>query len=321
MAKLFVAGFGVDSVDCRNIGRSRHIVDNRVKKQLNALVFVRCSASDRNHQVRQCRFADALLDFVNRQFLAFEILRQKVVILLRDMLDELSAVFFGQFPHIFGYVFNGSLNAHFVAVDGSLHADQINDASEIRLGADGKLNRNGVAFQPVLHYIHNIVKIRSRDVHFIDIRHSGNIVFVGLPPDGFGLGLDAPLGAKHRNRTVKNTQRPLDFHGKIDMTRGVDDVNAVFFPKTSRSRGGNGNASFLLLVHPIHDGSAVVHLADLMRLTAIEKDTLGRGCLAGVNVCHYSDVSGPFKRNLPRHKYLRKNSTGTAAASAAYHLK
>jgi len=44
-------------------------------------------------------------------------------------------------------------------------------------------------------------------------------------------------------------------------------------------RGRNGDATFLLLLHPVHGGSAFVHLSDAMRLSRIKQDALGRSGL------------------------------------------
>ena len=46
-----------------------------------------------------------------------------------------------------------------------------------------------------------------------------------------------------------------------------------------------------LMNHPVHRGAAVVHLADLVGLTRVEKDSLGCGGLTGVDVGHDADVT------------------------------
>lgn len=60
---------------------------------------------------------------------------------------------------------------------------------------------------------------------------TGNAVFVGLTPDGFRLGLNACNRVKYRNCTVQNAERTLNLYGKVNVTRRIDDVNAVVFQK------------------------------------------------------------------------------------------
>ena len=45
------------------------------------------------------------------------------------------------------------------------------------------------------------------------------------------------------------------------------------------------------LNHPVHRGSALVYLSDLVGLSRIEEDTLRRSGLAGIDVRHDADIS------------------------------
>ena len=80
------------------------------------------------------------------------------------------------------------------------------------------------------------------------------------------------------------------------MARGVDDLDAVvgtvLLPEARGSSGGNGYAALLLLNHPVHGGSALMDLTDLVSLTGVVKNTLGRGGLTGIDVGHDADVTG-----------------------------
>ena len=62
-------------------------------------------------------------------------------------------------------------------------------------------------------------------------------------------------------------------------------------PETGRRSRRDRDAALLLLLHPVHDGSAVVHLAYLVRDTGVEKDALGRGRLARINMGHDADIA------------------------------
>ena len=81
------------------------------------------------------------------------------------------------------------------------------------------------------------------------------------------------------------------------MTGRVDDIDPMLrelLPHTGpvRSCGSRGNrdAPLLFLFHPVHDSSAVMHLAELVRDTCIEQYTFGRRRLAGINMSHDADI-------------------------------
>jgi len=74
----------------------------------------------------------------------------------------------------------------------------------------------------------------------------------------------------------------------------VNNIDADIAPGTSRCGRGNRDPRFLLLLHPVHNCSAFVDLAEPMRSSGIEKDALRRGGLPGINVGHDADVPAPL---------------------------
>jgi hypothetical protein len=85
------------------------------------------------------------------------------------------------------------------------------------------------------------------------------------------------------------------------VTGRVDDVDAVIAPEAGRRGGRDGDAAFLFLLHPVHDGGAFMNLADFVRNTRIEEDSLRRRGLTGIDVGHDADVPGTFEWCLSRH--------------------
>ena len=61
-------------------------------------------------------------------------------------------------------------------------------------------------------------------------------------------------------------------------------------PESCGRGRGDGDAALLLLLHPVHGRSAVVHFADLMRLAGIIEDALGRRRLSGIDVGHDAEI-------------------------------
>src|SRR4029077_14550715 len=179
-----------------------------------------------------------------------------------------------------------------------LHLDQVDHADEAVLGADGQLNGNRVAPQPRADLIHAAQEIRAGAVHFVDESHARNSVLVHLAPNGFGLRLHTRHRAINRHSRVQHTQGALYFNGEVDVSGGVDDVDAVLgkalvhsLPEAGRRRGGDGDAALLLLFDVVHDGRSVMHFADLVRHARIKKNTLRRGGFPRVDVSGNTDIS------------------------------
>ena len=160
------------------------------------------------------------------------------------------------------------------------------------------MNRHRVAPQPRLDLLDATQEIGAGAVHLVDEGNARHAVLVHLAPHGFRLRLHARYGAIHGHGGIQHAQAALHFDGEIDVPGGIDDVDAVFgealvhpLPETSRRRGGNGDAALLLLFHVVHDGRAVMHLADFVRHAGIEQNTLRRGGFPRVDVSGNTDIS------------------------------
>src|SRR5205085_12372975 len=72
-------------------------------------------------------------------------------------------------------------------------------------------------------------------------------------------------------------------------------------PEAGRRGRGDRDAPLLLLLHPVHGRSAVVHLADLVVHAGVIEDALGRRRLAGVDVSRDTDIAVALDRGLAGH--------------------
>jgi hypothetical protein len=70
------------------------------------------------------------------------------------------------------------------------------------------------------------------------------------------------------------------------------------------------DAALLFLFHPVHDRGSVMDFADLVGNAGVEKDTLSRRRLAGIDVRHDADIAIPLEGSLPGH---------ASASSASHH--
>ena len=137
-------------------------------------------------------------------------------------------------------------------------------------------------------------EIRPDLIHFINKTDTGDLVFLGLPPDGFRLGLDAFAGVKDSDGAVEDAEGSFNFGGEVHVAGGVDQVDGEAFPGTSSGGGGNSNAALLLFHEVVHHGSTVVNLANFVGLAGEVQNPLGNSRLTGVDMGHDANVSQFF---------------------------
>ena len=285
---------GIGALDVRDVQRAGKEVDDRVEKELHALVFVGRTAKHGDRFHFQAAFAKPRNDFFLGKLHRIEVLLHELVVGGRRLLHELFTVLFCKRLHVLGNGLLTEILTQIVVVDLRFHADKVDDPAEIFLFSDGKFDRNGVCAEALLDHLFDAVKIRAVNIHFVYIRNAGHPVGIRLTPNGFRLGLDAALCAERSHRAVKHAQRTLDFYRKVNVSRGIDDIETVSFPNAGRRSRGDRNTAFLLLNHPVHRSGTVVRLADFVSFTRIKQDTLRRRRFACVDVRHDPEITGVF---------------------------
>jgi hypothetical protein len=91
------------------------------------------------------------------------------------------------------------------------------------------------------------------------------------------------------------------------VARRVDDVDSNVIPEARRGRRGDGNAALLLLLHPVHDGGAIMHLSHLVRSPCVVENALRRGRFTGIDMRHDADIAIFLELYCSRHKSFRAN--------------
>jgi hypothetical protein len=104
------------------------------------------------------------------------------------------------------------------------------------------------------------------------------------------LRLNAMHSVENSYRTIEHAQRPLHLGGKVHVAGSIYDIDAAIAPHTRCGGGRNRDAALLFLLHPIHGGSAFMHLADAMGDAGIKQDAFGRSGFAGIDVRHDADI-------------------------------
>src|SRR5262249_26748212 len=103
------------------------------------------------------------------------------------------------------------------------------------------------------------------------------------------------------DRAVEHPEVSLDLDGEVDVARRVQDVDPVALPLRGRGGGGDGDAALLLLLHPVHDGSALVDLTPLVGAAGAVEDPLCGRRLTGIDVGDDADVSGLLEWKAAGH--------------------
>src|SRR5258706_749707 len=244
----------------------------------------------------------ALQAFVRRLLALFDIGFHERIAFFDGHFDQ-SGAQFGALVGIFGgNIEFVELRAQLLVMpDQRLHLDDVDDAPEIGFAADRPGDDHRACAQPVDHHVDATLEIGAGAVHLVDEADARHVIFVGLAPNGFGLGLHAGNGVEHGDSAVQHTHRTLNLDGEVDVTGRVDDVDAVFFPVAGRRGGGDGDAAFLLLLHEIHGGGAVMDFADFVALAGIIKNALSRGRLAGIDMRGNADIAIHAERSSAGH--------------------
>ncbi len=159
------------------------------------------------------------------------------------------------------------------------------------LGADRELDRDRLGAEAGLDVVDALEEVGADLVHLVGEHDARNFVLVALTPDRLGLRLNALVGIEHDDGAVEHAQRALDFDGEVDVAGGVDDVQTLAVPERGGRGRGDGDAAFLLLLHPIHRRGAFMHLADFMALAGIIEDPFRSRGFPGINVSHDAEIT------------------------------
>jgi hypothetical protein len=178
-----------------------------------------------------------------------------------------------------------------VSVEQGYVLDQVHNTDKGRLGPHGHLCRHRHSFQAFAYHFDATPEIGSRSIHFVNETDTRHVEAIRLPPHSLGLWLDAVDGIKDHHAAVEDAQAALHLSGKVDMSRRIDDVNAMSAPKARHRRRCDRDPALALLFHPVGDGSAVIHVAQAMRSPSVEQNALGGRRLARVDVGNDANIA------------------------------
>ena len=129
------------------------------------------------------------------------------------------------------------------------------------------------------------VRLRRRQVDFVEDGDDGQIMVDGHEEVGQSLGFDALGGVHQKDGSFAGGQGPGHFVGEVHVAGGVDHAQGVFLPIESprhpHGLGLDGDPPLLLDLHPVQE--AVVHIAGRHDAGKLE-DAVGHGRFAMVDV-------------------------------------
>ena len=286
-----LAGRGLAG-DGGDVGRGREEVDDGVEQGLHALVLEGAAAEDGDDLAHDHAGAQPGQDLLGGEVVVLEVVVEQLLGGLGHGLHQGWWAAWARSSMSAGISWCvKSMPVGAVPHEGG-HGDEVDDADELVLGADGQLDGDGGDAEAGAQHLEAAVEVRAHPVHLVDEDDAGHAVLVGLAPDGLGLGLDAGHGVEDGHRAVEHPQRALHLDGEVDVAGGVDQLDGVAPPLGGGGGGGDGDPPLLLLLHPVHGGGAVVDLADLVAAAGVEQDALGRRGLPRVDVRHDPDVAG-----------------------------
>ena len=299
MTLNLLAGVRIGTGDGLDVERAGQVVDDSVEQLLNALVLVGGTHEDEVELVGQNALAQSSLELLDGEVLLHENLLHELVVKAGSSVEELLALGGSDVGKLSRDLVHRLGVGHALLVGLEVpcsHGDQVDDAPEVVLGAHRDLSGHGVSVETILHGLDSVEEVSAHAVILVDEGDAGDVEGGSLTPNGLRLGLNAGNGVEDGDSAIEDAQAALHLGGEVNVARGVDDLDAVVLtvlvPEAGGSSGGNGYAALLLLNHPVHGGSALMDLTDLVGLAGVVKNTLGRGGLTGIDVSHDADVTG-----------------------------
>ena len=178
-----------------------------------------------------------------------------------------------------------------VVVNYGLVIDKVDHAGKAVFNSNRELNGNGLGSETFAHLVYNCGEICADSVHFVDERYPGHSILISLTPHGLGLRFNSADGAEYRNGAVENAHGTLNLNSKVHVPGRINDIDQAIVPETGSSGRSNGNATFALLLHPVHSCGAFVRLAKLVFAAGIEQDTLCSRRLTRIYMRCYSYIA------------------------------
>ncbi len=236
--------------------------DDGVEELLGADVLVGGAAQYGAEFALGDAFDEAGADFVVAQFFAFEVFGEQVVVGFGGGLDHGEARFGGFVLEVGRDVAFGVLGALGVGRGVSFHLDEVDDAFEAFLGADGELDGHDVVAEFFPHLGDGGGEVGVFTVHLVDEGEPGHTGFFGIFPDVLGADLNPGGAAEDDKRGVHRPERAFDFGDEVGVAGGVEEIYLMVAPFARRESGADRHLAFYFFGLEVGGGRAVVYFTE-----------------------------------------------------------
>ena len=277
----------------------REVVANSVEHGLDTPIGNGRTHEDGGKLAGDSSAANGGLDLLGARGLLLEEHLGNLIVHIGKLLDKLLSLLLAEVLDLSGNLL-GDLEVdttHAIVTD-ALHLDQVDDTLELLLRAERNLDSGSGDLELVVDLLDRLPGVGTHTIHLVDEGDTGDVVALHLSVDGNGLGLDTGDGAENHDGTVKHSHGTLDLDGEVDMAGGIDQVDVVglldaLLLLLPVGKGGgrlDGDTSLSFEFHGIHLGAdtiATTDLVDGLDSAGVEKNALGDGGLAGIDVGLY----------------------------------
>src|SRR6185437_5216106 len=182
-----------------------------------------------------------------------------------------------------------AIATHVVAV--GLHADQVNDAAEVLLTADGQLQRHDCATEGGGQGFQNAAGVGALAVHTAGHNHPRQVELVSIIPNALRNHFHAGYAIHHDQGGFHRRHNHLGFMDEHVETGHVHQVDLGLSPLGNGEPGGDGHLAGYFLFVVIGDRGAVVHAPQALGGARGEEHGGNQGSLACVAVADYRNVA------------------------------
>ena len=225
--------------------------------------------------------------------LALQVALGEVVVGHHDALDQVVAHLVLALGHVVGDLALGGLAP---LVEHGAVGEQVGDAPEARLLADGQLEGRHAGPELVAELVEGAVEAGPLPVELVDEEHAGQAPLGGQPPGRLGLDLDTLHRADHDHGQVGHVEGGLEVGDEVGVAGGVEEVDLVALELEGGEGQRQGDATLHLLRVEVGGGGAVLHPALAADGAGAEQQGLGQARLARSTVADEGDVADLGRR-------------------------
>ena len=277
------------------MARMREVGADVLHKALDALLDDRGTHEHGNEQLLRDSLVEQPLQLLLRQLLlAVEVLHHQLVIGLGHEIAQLVARRARRVGVLGRNVLHALIGGSVLVEVARLHPDDVDDALEVRVHADGDGHGAQARAEARVQKRHGRVEVGVLAVDVIDEHGARQAHILGLTPELRGHDLRARHGVNHEQRHLGRLHARQRVADEVGMARRVEQVDLVVFVRDgSDGRADRELAPDLLLV-VVKVGFPVVGRAHAGRAARDVQHRLGERCLAGAVLAHQHDVPYVF---------------------------